>query len=103
MSLWRRRSRTSDQMSGDQPVVGEPAPGDPHDVEVLEVDLVGSQFTIDAVVARLNDEGVEAVRSSPFYVNVQFGGIARLGEHKLVFKATDKDAVGEALRDAGLL
>lgn len=73
-----------------------------HDTEVLEYDLVGAQFTIDAVVARLETEGVQIVRSSPFYLNVQAGGIARLGEHKIVFKADDKEAVGQALRDAGL-
>lgn len=74
-----------------------------HDVEVLEYDLVGAQFTVDAVLARLESEGVQIVRSSPFYLNVQAGGIARLGEHKIVFKTDDKDAVGQALRDAGML
>lgn len=81
----------------------EPALHVDDDVEVLEYDLVGAQFTIDAVVARLQSDGVEIVRSSPFYLNVQLGGIARLGEHKLIFKAEDREAVGDALRDAGLV
>jgi len=31
------------------------------------------------------------------------GDQAMLGEHKLVFRVTDRDSVAEALRDAGIL
>jgi hypothetical protein len=74
-----------------------------HDIEVLEAIVVAPQMTIDTIVARLAVDGVEVVRSSPFYNDVRSGGLSRIGEHKLVFKATDKGAVGDALRTAGLL
>ncbi len=73
------------------------------DDEVLEAQLVGPQFTVDTVVARLASEGVFSVRSSPFLVNVEAGPMTRLGQHTLLFRADDRDAVGQALRDAGLL
>ena len=105
MGIRKRRitSGAAAPLSTDPSSPGPAPEGFDHDVEVLEYDLVGAQFTVDAVVARLGSEGVEIVRSSPFYLNVQAGGIARLGEHKIIFRASDKDAVARALRDAGLL
>lgn len=104
MAIRKRRIATNEARDLDEgPTTPKPEADAGHDTEVLEYDLVGSQFTIDTMVARLQDEGIEIVRSSPFYLNVQAGGIARLGEHKIVFKASDKEVVGQALRDAGLL
>lgn len=76
--------------------------GGDHDVEVVEHEVVGPQFTVDAVVARLQSEGVDIVRTSPFLANAEMGTLTRLGQHKLVFRATDAEAVAEALRDADL-
>jgi DNA-binding transcriptional MocR family regulator len=74
-----------------------------HDVEVVEVDLRASTFTLDAVIARLAEEGIGVVRSSPAYLNPLTGGMSAQSEHKLVFRAADREAVGEALRDAGII
>jgi hypothetical protein len=38
-----------------------------HDIDVAEVDVWGSAFTLDIAIARLDRGGVEVVRSSPLY------------------------------------
>lgn len=71
--------------------------------EVVQVELVGSAFSIDVAIARLEAEGVAVVRSSPFNSDGRGHGLSTTGRHLLVFKAADVDAVGAALRDAGLV
>lgn len=101
MAIRKRRIEAQDAVAlavGGEGPVDEPG----HDAQVIEHEVVGPQFTVDAVVARLRSEGIDVVRTSPFLANAEMGSLTRLGQHKLVFKASDAEAVAGALRDADL-
>jgi hypothetical protein len=74
-----------------------------HDVEVSEAFVRGSAFEVDTVIARLEADGVNVVRSSPESPGLRLGDMNKNGEHRLVFRKSDGVAIAKAMHEAGIV